>query len=153
MHMQNELLYHYFNDDDFLRVSHKIKELEKITAGEIRIALKENKSFLKRNKQIDELAKEEFLSLGMSDTRDRTGILIYVLLGERQFYILADEGINKKVEQATWDNVRDDIQNEFRKGHYTEGLLKGIEDVGNILGKHFPVKPDDTNELSNKVVM
>ena len=151
--MQNELLYHYFNDDDFLRVSHKIKELEKITAGEIRIALKENKSFLKRNKQIDELAKEEFLSLGMSDTRDRTGILIYVLLGERQFYILADEGINQKVEQATWDNVRDDIQNEFRKGHYTEGLLKGIEDVGNILGEHFPVKPDDTNELSNKVVI
>ena len=151
--MQNELLYHYFNDDDFLRISHKIKELEKITAGEIRIALKENKSFLKRNKQIDELAKEEFLSLGMSDTRDRTGILIYVLLGERQFYILADEGINKKVEQVTWDNVRDDIQNEFRKGHYTEGLLKGIEDVGNILGEHFPVKPDDTNELSNKVVI
>ena len=151
--MQNELLYHYFNDDDFLRISHKIKELEKITAGEIRVALKEKKSFLKRNKQIDELAKEEFLSLGMSDTRDRTGILIYVLLGERQFYILSDEGINKKVEQATWDNVRDDIQNEFRKGHYTEGLLKGIEDVGNILGEHFPVKPDDTNELSNKVVI
>ena len=105
--MQNELLYHYFNDDDFLRISHKIKESEKITAGEIRVALKEKKSFLKRNKQIDELAKEEFLSLGMSDTRDRTGILIYVLLGEKQFYILADEGINKKVEQATWDNVRD----------------------------------------------
>lgn len=151
--MQNELLYHYFNDDDFLRISHKIKELEKITAGEIRVALKEKKSILKRNKQIDELAKEEFLSLGMSDTRDRTGILIYVLLGERQFYILADEGINQKVDQSTWDNVRDDIQNEFKTGHYTRGLLKGIEDVGKILSEHFPVKPDDTNELSNKVVM
>ncbi len=151
--MQNELLYHYFNDDDFLRISHKIKELEKITAGEIRVALKEKKSILKRNKQIDELAKEEFISLGMSDTRDRTGILIYVLLGERQFYILADEGINQKVDQSTWDNVRNDIQNEFKTGHYTDGLLKGIDDVGKILSEHFPVKPDDTNELSNKVVM
>jgi len=151
--MQNELLYHYFNDDDFLRISQKIKKTEKITAGEIRVALKEKKPFLKGNKQIAELAKEEFVSLGMSDTKDRTGILIYVLLGERRFYILADEGINKKVDQSTWDNVRNDIQNEFKTGHYTEGLLKGIEEVGKILSEHFPVKPDDTNELSNKVVI
>ncbi len=150
--MQNELLYHYFNDDDFLKISHKIKDMEKITAGEIRVAFKEKKSFLKRNKQIDELAKEEFVKLGMSDTRDRTGILIYILLGERQFYILADEGINQKVDQTTWDNVRNDIQSEFILGHYTEGLIKGIEDVGKILSEHFPVKSDDTNELSNKVV-
>jgi uncharacterized membrane protein len=151
--MRNELLYHYFNDDDFLRISGKIKELEKITSGEIRIALKEKMPFLKRNRQLDDLAKDEFNNLGMSETRDRTGILIYVLLGERKFYILADEGINKKVEQATWDRVRNDIQDAFRQGKYTEGLLKGIEDVGNILSEHFPIKPDDTNELSNRVVM
>ena len=150
--MQNELLYHYFNDDDFLRISHKIKEMEKITAGEIRVAFKEKKSFFKRNRKIEELAEEEFIRLGMSGTRDRTGILIYVLLGVRQFYILADEGINERVDQSTWDNVRNDIQNEFRLGHYTDGLLKGIEAVGKILSEHFPIKTDDTNELSNKVV-
>ena len=74
--MQNELLYHYFNDDDFLRISDKIKEQERVTAGEIRVALKEKKSFLKRNRQIEEVARDEFVKLGMSDTRDSYGILI-----------------------------------------------------------------------------
>lgn len=151
--MQNELLYHYFNDDDFLRVSNKIKEMEKITAGEIRVALKEDKPFLKKKTSIEKLAEEEFYKLRMNETRDRTGILIYVLLGERKFYILADEGIDEKVSQDTWNNVRDDIQNEFKLGHYTEGIIKGIDNVGNILGEHFPIKYDDTNELSNKVVL
>ena len=55
--MANELLYHFFDDDDFLRISNKIKEMEKITAGEIRVAVKENKSFLKRNKSVEYLYK------------------------------------------------------------------------------------------------
>lgn len=151
--MQNELLYHYFDDDDFLRISNKIKEMEKITAGEIRVALKEKKSFRNRNKSIRQLAEEEFQKLGMHDTRDKTGILIYILLADRKFYILADEGINKKVEQSTWDGIRDEMQGEFKSGHYTDGIVTCVDQVGKILGEHFPIKPDDTNELSNKVVM
>lgn len=151
--MQNKLLYHYFDDDDFLRISNKIKEMEKITAGEIRVALKEKKSFRNRNKSIRELAEEEFRKLGMHETRDKTGILIYILLSDRKFYILADEGINKKVDQSTWDAVRDEMQAGFKTGHYKEGVVTCVDQVGKILGEHFPVKIDDTNELSNKVVV
>jgi len=75
------------------------------------------------------------------------------LLEERQFYILADSGINEKVEQTVWDSVRNNMQNEFRKGNYLTGILSAIEQVGNILSEHFPIKSDDTNELSNKVVI
>ena len=151
--MPEQLIYHFFTDDDFLRISNKIKEMEKITAGEIRVAVKEEKPFIKRNKSINDLAKEEFYKLNMNETRDKTGILLYLLLKERQFYILADSGINEKVEQDTWDKVRDEMQNEFRNGHFSEGMLLGIEEVGRILGEHFPIKHDDTNELSNKVVL
>ncbi|OGU34967.1 MAG: hypothetical protein A2068_04575 [Ignavibacteria bacterium GWB2_35_6b] len=150
--MNNELLYNFFTDDDFLRISNKINEMEKITAGEIRVAIKEEKQFLKRNKTTRELAEEEFHKLKMDETRDKTGILLYLLLKERQFYILADAGINEKVKQETWDKIRDEMQNEFRDGQFTKGMLLGIEKVGKILGEHFPVKADDTNELSNKVV-
>lgn len=151
--MQNELLYHFFTDDDFLRISNKISEMEKITAGEIRVAIKENKPQLKQNKSVIELAKEEFYKLKMNETRDKTGILLYLLIKERKFHILADEGINEKVEQNTWDKIRDDMQKEFRNGKFSKGMLLGIEKVGNILGKYFPIKEDDTNELSNKVVL
>lgn len=151
--MRSKLLYKYFTDDDFLRISNKIQEMEKITSGEIRVSFKESKPTLKKNTSIRSLAEKEFAKLGMTVTRDKTGILIFVLLKERQFYILADSGINKKVEQTVWDSVRNNMQNEFKNGNYLSGVLASVEQVGKILSDHFPIKADDTNELSNKVVI
>ncbi|MGD8778092.1 MAG: TPM domain-containing protein [Ignavibacteria bacterium] len=151
--MTEKLIYHFFSDDEFLRISNKIKEMEKITAGEIRVAIKEEKPFLRKKKNITELAEEEFYKLNMQATRDKTGILLYLLLKERQFHILADSGINEKVTQETWDNVRNEMQEKFRSGYFSEGMVHGVERVGNILSEHFPIKADDTNELSNKVVL
>lgn len=151
--MANELLYHFFNDDDFLDVSNTIKKMEKITSGEIRVAIKEDTVFLKKNKEIKVLAEEEFYKLGMAETRDKTGILIYVLLSKRKFYILADSGINEKVSQDVWNKMRNEMQIEFQQGRYLEGIVKTIEKVGNLLSEYFPIKDDDTNELSNKVIV
>lgn len=151
--MSNELLYHFFDDDDFLMISDKIKETEKITSGEVRVAIKESVPFSRKKKDIKELAQAEFYNLNMNDTRDKTGILIYILLASRQFYIIADEGINSKVEQRTWDDIRDEMQAQFKLGHFLEGVLLAIERIGEVLSKHFPIKSDDTNELSNKVVL
>ena len=148
-----KLIYQYFSDDDFLRISNKIKETEKTTSGEIRVAVKENKKFFERKKSIRNLAEKEFFRLNMHATRDKTGILLYLLLDERQFYILADSGIDKIVGQATWDSVRDEIQQRFKDGKFGEGLIWGVERVGKILSEHFPIKADDTNELSNEVVI
>ena len=151
--MKDRLIYHFFSDDDLLRISNKISESEKTTSGEIRISVREKKPFLKRKKDIRRLAEKEFYRLNMNSTRDKTGILLYLLLCERQFYILADEGINSKVPQTTWDNVRDDIQSKFKDGYYAKGIILGIEQVGKILSEHFPIKNDDTNELSNKIAI
>jgi uncharacterized membrane protein len=89
----------------------------------------------------------------MHNTRDKTGILLFLLLTERQFYILADRGIHEKVGEETWNKLRDEIQNFFINGKFSEGLIWGIEQVGKILIKNFPIKKDDTNELSNKIVI
>jgi uncharacterized membrane protein len=151
MNMKEKLIYQYFSDDDFLRFSKKIKEMEKITAGEIRVSIKEDIPFMKRKSDIQKLAYEEFHELKMYDTRDKTGILIYILLKEHEFYILADSVINGKVEQSVWDNIRDTMQNNFKDGNYCEGVIETINSVGNILSKYFPIKLDDTNELTNKV--
>ncbi len=150
--MEN-LIYHFFSDDDFLRISNKIKETEKITSGEIRVRIKDKLSCLKSKNSIKELAKEEFYKLGMDKTRDKTGILIYVLLSRREFYILADEGINAKVAPETWGKIRDEMEKEFRNGKFTRGIIIGINLIGKVLSKYFPIKPDDTNELSNEVVI
>lgn len=149
----DNLIYKFFDDDDFLRISNKITEVEKSTSGEVRISIKEKPGFFESKKSLRELAEKEFNKLGMNTTRDKTGILLFLLLGKRQFYILADQGISEKVEQGTWDSIRDEIQKEFQAGNFCGGLVNGIERVGKILSTHFPIKADDTNELSNKVVI
>lgn len=149
----NDLVYHFFDDDDFLRISNKISEIELITSGEIRVSIKEEKKFSERNKDIRELAEFEFYKLNMHQTRDKTGVLLFLLLVERKFFILADKGINEKVAQDAWSNVSDEIQENFRNGHFSKGIVQGIVNVGNLLSEHFPIKPDDENELTNKVVI
>ncbi len=149
--MKKNIIYDYFSDDDFLLISDKIKEKEKITSGEIRVSMRSNEVKKNADADIRRLAEEEFHRLNMQNTRDKTGILIYLNLRLRQFFILADSGINEKVEQGVWDKVRDEIQSSFKNGLYLEGVLYGIESVGNILALHFPIKEDDTNEITNEV--
>jgi len=151
--MQDQLIYNFFDDDEFLRISNKIKEMEKKTAGEIRVSIKEKKSFFQRNKTLKLLAEEEFFKLGMNKTSDKTGILIFLLLKERQFYILADKGIDEKVAPATWNSIKDKMQDMFSKGEFSKGILFGIEEVGKILSSYFPLKADDKDELSNRIII
>lgn len=147
------LIYNYFSDDDFLRVSNKIKDAESSTSGEIRVAIKEHRHLFDRKKNLRQLAEKEFHKLNMHNTRDKTGILLFMLLSDRQFYILADQGIHEKVGNETWDKVRDEIQHKFQSGNFCDGILWGIDRVGKILTKHFPIKSGDTNELSNEIVI
>lgn len=149
--MKMPLIYHLMDDDDLLMISNAITEAEKTTSGEIRVSIKEKKPFLKRKKNIHELAKEEFFRLGMDETRDKTGILIYLLLSEKEFHILADTGIHEKVGNNTWHKIKDDMQQKFRLGFFSEGIILGIREVGEVLSRHFPIKSDDTNELPNTV--
>jgi len=124
---------------------------EKTTAGEICISIKEHKKFGQKKKSIKELAEKEFFKQGIDKTRDKTGILIFILLESRQFFILADSGINSKVPPKTWDAIKDTMQKMFVKGNFCNGILHGIDQVGKILTEHFPVKADDTNEISDRV--
>jgi uncharacterized membrane protein len=151
--MKKQLVYNFLDDDDFLRISNKIKEMEKLTAGEIRVSIKEKKSVLQKKKSLKELAELEFFRLEMNKTKDNTGILIFLLLTEKQFYILADKGINEKVEPETWNSIKDKMQALFSMGNFAGGIIFGIAEVGRILTNHFPIKPEDKNELSNRIVI
>ncbi|HSD63963.1 MAG TPA: TPM domain-containing protein [Ignavibacteriaceae bacterium] len=151
--MKTPLIYKFLNDDELLRISNRIKDEERKTAGEICVSIKESRSFRQRKKSVKKLAEEEFFKLGIDKTRDKTGILIFFLLEARQFQILADSGIDTKVPEKTWDEIKDEMQSQFNEGKFSEGIIHGISRVGKILSEFFPVKPDDTNELSNKVVL
>jgi uncharacterized membrane protein len=149
--MTDSIIYNYLDDDDLLLISSKIRDTEKITSGELCISIKEKRKFFERNKSISLLAEKEFIRLGISRTKERTGILFFLLLKDREFYILADEGINKKVKEEIWIKIKDLMEEDFKTGNFLKGILNGIEEAGKILAAHYPVKPGDINEISNRV--
>lgn len=148
--MKKQLIYNYLNDDELLRISKEIKRAEQKTSGEIAVSIKEYDSLFKR-KSVRELAAEEFNKLGIDKTQDAGGILIYLNLKRKEFYILADKAINEKVSQSVWDEVSREMQNNFLHGKFADGIIQSVKKVGNILAEHFPIKPNDKNELSNRV--
>ena len=147
------LISKYLNDDELLRISAKIFDTEKITSGEIVISIKEKKNFFEKNKNINELAIQEFKRLKINHTKENTGILIFMILEEKEFYILADESIHNKVEKKIWDEVKDKMINQIKEGEFCNALLLGVEEVGKILSLYFPYKSGDRNEISNRVVI
>lgn len=151
--MKPQILYNYFTDDELLRISNKIKAAEKITAGEIAVSIREYKSSFERRATLRKLTEKEFTRLGINKTREGTGVLIFLLLSERQFYILADDNINKLTGEKVWAEIKDVMQEKFVRGEFCKGILFGIDEIGKILSQHFPIRPDDRNEISNRVVI
>jgi uncharacterized membrane protein len=140
-----------FSKEDLKKISDKIAEIEKSTSGEIRVSIREKRSLIERKLTLFDMALREFYRLGMDKTRDQTGVLVYVLLSERKLQIVADKGINEKVENETWQKIADKIAEQFKSGKYLDGIINGLDEIGKILYTHFPIKPDDKNELSNEV--
>jgi len=149
--MNKKFLHGFLSDDELHQIALKIKEKELLTAGEIVVSIKEKKAFFHKKKSVLEYAVSEFNRLGIKKTRDKTGILIFILLKEREFYILADSAINDKVATNTWELVKDKMEASFREKKFREGIINAVDEVGAILSEHFPRKSDDTNELSDEV--
>ena len=103
--------------------------------------------------EVYQRALQAFFELGLTRTRDRTGILIMVSLLEHRIQIIADQGINEKVPKGTWDEVVALILGGIKNESLADGICSGIERCGRILTNDFPIKPDDTNELSNELVI
>jgi putative membrane protein len=102
-------------------------------------------------KKVHKRAILHFMDSGISYTRDRTGILIFISLLEHQVVLLADSGINEKIQQKQWQKIVDHVILGIKKGNFTDHLVKSIQDCGEILTEHFPIKEDDTNELPNRI--
>ncbi len=138
--------------EDLQALAGEIGEIEKKTSGEIRIVLRHRRHFTERKMSLQDLALKEFHKLGMSRTKHKSGVLIFLLVAERKFQIVADEGIHSKVEDGTWDSVAASMSRHFKANSFRKGLSEALQTVGQILVKHVPREGNEGNELSNEVV-
>ena len=99
-----------------------------------------------------ETAEDLFLAHGVHLTRERTGVLFYVAIADRRVEIVADENIDSKVQQSTWDGLAQEVVREAKTGRLADGLIAAVGHAGEILARHFPAGAANPNELSDRVV-
>ncbi len=125
----------------------EIKDAESRTSAEIRLHI--GKLLIDNNAL--ETAKFIFTKTGMDNTIERNGVLIFISLKERKFAILGDEGINKKVGENYWADIKNEMQVLFENQRIIEGLTHGIKKIGEKLALHFPPGIENPNELSDEI--
>jgi putative membrane protein len=92
-------------------------------------------------------AEQAFIEQGVTETRDRSGVLLFLSETEHRLELLADRGIHERVGSEVWQALVDDVVGAIRKGQAASGLTRAIDAIGARLAEHFPPSADDVNEL------
>jgi len=106
-----------------------------------------------RDQPARERALDIFSQLRIWDTAHNNGVLIYLLLADRNVEIVADRGIDAKVGAAGWEKICAEMESNFRSGNFAGGAIKGIQAVSRQLARHFPKHGGGNNELPDTPVV
>lgn len=136
-------------------IERAVTEVESRHAGEIRVAIETALDLpdLYFGVTARQRALAVFGMLGVWDTAANNGVLIYVLMADRDVEIIADRGIASRVPRSEWDAICRQIQEAFRAGRHGEGIADGVRAVGEVLARHFPHDGGDRNEQRDRPVL
>src|SRR5438445_9919445 len=129
---------HFLSKLDSDRIVGAIADAEKRSSGEIRVHVTHRKP-----SNLEERARRRFELLGMTRTAARNGVLIYIAPKLRRFRILGDVGVHEKCGDEFWKETSGEMEEHFRRGEFTEGVVKGIQKAGELLALHFPRSSSD----------
>ena len=132
---------------DHDRIVAAIRAAEERSRGEIRVHVTH-----KPVEDAERAAAALFEKLGMTATADRNGVLLFVAPARQRFAVVGDKGIHEKCGEGFWKDVASAMEEDFRQGRFTEGIVKGVAKAGDALAAHFPrTGGPDVNELPDEV--
>ena len=136
----------FFTQEELDKIVQSIEQAELETSGEIRFHMESNckGDALSRAVQV-------FKNIKMHKTELGNGTLIYLATEDKKFAIVGDKGINKKVPDKFWDDVKDDMSNKFKNNEFVTGISEAVLKVGEKLKEYFPYQSGDINELSDDI--
>lgn len=123
-----------------------IKKAELQTSGEIRVHIEQH-----CNKDPLERAARIFHELGMDQTDQQNGVLIYIAGEDHKAAVYAGKGIHEQVEDGFWSDVLNLLLNHFKKSAFVEGIEAAVQKVALKLEDLYPYRKSDANELSNEI--
>ncbi len=119
----------------------KLKVLKKLLIG------------MRRKEEAVRLRAERvFFEKGLYKTRKNTGVLFFLSLLERKIWVLADKGIYEKMDPETLNRHAGEVSRGIRESRACEALSRAIQEIGDLLSQHFPITPDDINELPDGII-
>jgi uncharacterized membrane protein len=133
---------------DHERIVKAIQDAEARSRGEVRVHVTQ-----KAVSDAEGAAARQFEALGMTQTAERNGVLLFVAPASQTFAVVGDEGIHARLEPGFWKDVAAAVEADFRAGRFTDGIVKGLARVGDALAAHFPRTEGvtDRNELPDDV--
>lgn len=137
------------------RIAAAIAASETLHLGEIRFVVEAKLSFLElmARKTAKHRALEVFSTLKIWDTEQNNGVLIYLLLADQDFEILADRGIHQHVGKHSWERISQHMENMFKQGLFEAGVIDGISKIGEHLIQQYPAQGENLNELPDAPVI
>ena len=128
------------------RIVNAIAAAERETSGEIRV-------YIQRGEIADPIpaARQQFEKLGMTATRERNAVLIFVAPRSQKFAVIGDTGIHERCGDEFWRRLVEAMQAYFKAENFTDAVVHAIKQTGDLLAQHFPRQPDDRDELPNAV--
>lgn len=127
-------------------IIHAIEHAEKLTSAEIRVHVDK---YCKGTPGLK--AANIYQHLGMQKTKSRNGILIYVSIKDKKFYVIGDIQANLAVGDDFWAEVVDKMKRELNNQHVVKAICLGVELIGKRMSHAFPINKNDSNELSNSI--
>lgn len=136
----------FFSWKERAKIIGAIRDMERKTSGEIRVHLvREARS------DILSQARETFQGLGMTRTRARNGVLLFLGVRSRRFAVVGDLGIHEKVGPDFWTGLADQMTCCFERDDFAAGVVQAVREIGEKLREHFPGERHDLNELPDEI--
>ena len=141
-----------FPPQTLLAIEQAIKASETAHAGEIRFVVEGalDGTPLFQGQSASDRAIDVFSQLRIWDTQHNNGVLIYLLLADRDVEIVADRGIDSRVGLAEWEKICRTMETAFKQAKYEWGVVCGVEAVTQHLMQHFPAFGAGLDELPDK---
>lgn len=136
----------FLTGEEKQKIAAAIRQTEQQTSAEMKVVILRHCW-----KTIRRKAEEVFHHLHLDRTRQRNGVLILLVTTNQEFLLYGDQGIHEKVGPDFWNEVRDQMLDDFRRQCFGRGLENGILLIGEKLAAYFPRRQEDTDELSNDI--
>ena len=132
---------------DQQKIVDAIRAAERVTSGEVKVHVEQRCPGGDPYKRAVDL----FQRLGLTKTKERNAVLVYVATRDRKFAILGDKGIHEEVGSAFWAEAVQRMKVSFARGAFGEGISGAIQSIGQRMAAKFPRKVDDVNEIDNEI--